>query len=1070
MLKSINYVIIFLLVFVSFLSVKDTCAQASTEKFGQNQIQYRNFTWKYYDSTHFRVFFYRPNEKLAEHILDEAERDLSSIVQKMGGSLPRKLNIVLYSTYNDYLQSNIGIDHTSDLNDADGGRLKVSGDNLPVYFTGNHVELKNQVKQGVANVIKDNLLFGKNLKEIVKNAIKTNLPEWYTDGYVEHISNDWTPERETEVQNLIAVDSNKKFTDIAQAHRKIVGHSFWNFLENKYGKSQVSNLLYLSRFKKNVEDAIGQAIQKPAVEVFAEWRQYYAVPTDVLADENTFGRDLKTRLKTEFAGEYSQLSLSPNGTQLAYVLKKDGEWKIAIQETDLGDSKVLIEGGFKNLDEVNDPDYPMIAWSPSGKYLATIFPLKDKTLLRLFDTRTQRKQNRIITRRKIERITGMCFTTNDRTLVFSGIKKGKSDIFSYDFTRNRVTNLTNDYYDDHSPSYVSSGNKTGILFLSNRVDTVMNKEELASREYFNENYNIFYFNQKNRATLRQVTDTENTLSSPIQYGLEDFSYIEKINGTLVRKVLSVENSETGAVTFKPSTTSALPFNVLKHNYLTTTESVVEVIKKNGQYHVYNTKVKDLEKYDVENAGNSSSNIIDKQTVKNNSKNNRTSAPYITDYKDDEVSESLKNLFSDTKKPTSNSKLVNIQRRRKKKRYKTTFNPKALSTSLDNTLLFTRYQNVAHNGGGYNYPDLNGFLSFELVDILEDQKITGGIRVPPTLDGTSYFLQYANYKKRLDWKVTYFHQQNKRVYDTSEAPLNFIAPASFLGKVSTEYIEGNVRYPFNRANSINLSVGFRYDKVRYLSINSWTNEFPSDQEYWSFMRFEYVYDNTINPIINIRKGTRAKVFAEYQYRLNKASTGFYQVGFDARNYLPIYKNIILASRTATGLSDGSAKLLYYLGGVDNPIRLSIDQGNTPNNIGDYAFQTTATNLRGYKLQALNGSSYAVINEEIRLPIYNTFFKRPLRSDFLRNFQLIGFVDVGVAWRGFLPLEKNINPNYQSQNNNILAKFNNEQDIMGIGYGVGARSKLMGYFLRLDVGWNIEKEDTKPMIHISMATDF
>lgn len=1041
-------------------------AQASTEKFGQNQIQYENFNWKYYDSTHFRVFFYRPNEKLAEHILDEAERDLSTIVQKMGGSLPRKLNIILYSTYSDYVQSNIGIDHTSDLNDADGGRLKVSGDNLPIYFTGNHVELKNQVKQGVAEVIKDNMLFGKNIKEIVKNAIKMNLPEWYTDGYVEYISKEWTPELETEVQNIIAVDTNKTFEGIAQKNRKVVGHSFWHFLEEKYGNRQVSNLLYLSRFKKKVSEAIAQAMQKPATEVYDEWREYYAIPADILTSENTFGRQLKTTLKTEFEGAYSQLSLSPNGTQLAYVLRKDGEWKIVIQETDLGDSKVLVEGGFKNLDDINDPNYPLIAWSPSGRYLATVYPIKNKTLLRLYNARTQRKENRIITRRKIERITGMCFTTDDRTLIFSGIKRGKSDIFKYNFRRNQVTNLTNDYYDDHSPSYVSSGSKTGVLFLSNRTDTVMNEEELASREYFNENYNIFYFNQKNRATLRQVTQSKDFITRPIQYGLDKFSYIQKVNGALVRKIITVENSPTGAVRFSTEGTNSLPFNVLKHEYIASNESLVEVIKKNGQYHVYNTKVKELEAY---NATNGLQSVVpktntDKKEIADEEKY-KNSAPYITTFDNEAVSETLKDMFTDeqeSKKTEDN--LVNPPKRRRKKRYKTTFNPKALSSSLDNTLLFTRYQSVAHNGGGYRYPNINGFISFELIDILEDQKLTGGIRVTPDLKGTSYFLQYANYKKRLDWKVTYFHQQNEQAY---QAP--FIAGA-FAGKVSTEYAEGNVRYPFNRANSINLSTGFRYDKLRFLSTGSTTNELPNDNEYWSFMRFEYIYDNTINPLLNIRKGTRAKVFAEYQYRLNKSNTGFYGVGFDVRNYFPIFKNIIFASRGATGLSDGSAKLLYYLGGVDNPIRLSIDQGNTPNNLSEYAFQTTATNLRGYQLQAFNGSSYAVINEEIRVPIYNTFFKRPVKSAFLRNFQLVAFADMGVAWRGFLPLDKNINPTYTSQKGNIRATFRNEQDIMGIGYGVGARSKLLGYFLRLDVGWNIEPEDRKPMIHISMATDF
>lgn len=1057
---------------VALMVAEKSIGQASTEKFGQSQIQYQSFKWKYYDSTHFRVFFYRPGEKLAEHILLESERELSVIVQKMGVNLPRKLNIVLYNSYSDYVQSNIGVNHTSDLNDADGGRLRVSGNNLPVYFTGNHAALSKQVKQGVTNVIKDNMLFGQNIKEIVKNAITMNLPEWYTAGYVEYISNDWTPVLQTEVQNIITLaDSNSKFRNIAQKNPKLIGQSFWHFVEDYYGPNTVSNLLYLSRYAKNVESAIAQAMHQEAEAVYKSWRMYYAIPNELLNDSNTFGRKLITKFKPKFEGQYSQFALSPNGRQLAYVQKKDGEWKIILQETDFGDTKVLIQGGFKNLDEVNDPDYPLIAWSPSGNYLATVTTLKDKTLLRLYNAVTQRKSNKVITPRKIERITGLCFTNDDQTLIFTGIKKGKSDLFTYNFRRNLVTNLTNDYYDDHSPSYVSGSGKTGILFLSNRPDTVLNGAELKARKYFDPTFNIYYFNQKNRALLKKVTATNNPISEPIQYGLDKFTYIEKIDGELVRKVIDVTTSQTGGVSFKSGPTNSLPLNILKHQYIPKQESLVEVIKRNGRYQIYNTKVQDLEKYDLENPKQVKETDIKKNKVYQLSQ--PSSAPYVTSFSVSDSSELLNEIFTDQtveNKKAAGSKLVDVPKKRKQYPYKTTFNPKSLTTSLDNTLLFTRYQNVSQNPSGYNFPDLNGFISFELLDILEDQKLTGGIRVPASLNGTSYFLQYANYQKRLDWKVTYFHQQNKQLFDTADAPGNLTAPFQFLGKVATEYLEGNFSYPFNRANSIRLSVGFRYDHVRYLAQNSFTIEFPNDNEYWSFMRFEYVFDNSLNPMLNIRKGTRAKVFAEYQYRLNKSATGFYQLGLDARNYLPIYKNTILASRVATGLSDGSAKLLYYMGGVDNPIELNSNRGLPPNNLSEYAFQTTATNLRGYPLQAFNGSSYAMINEEIRLPIYNTFFKRPLKSAFLRNLQLIGFIDIGAAWRGLLPLDEVINPVYQTASSNVLANFENKQDVMGIGYGTGIRTKILGYFMRLDVAWNIEKDDRKPMLHLSMATDF
>ena len=42
---------------------------------------------------------------------------------------------------------------------------------------------------------------------------------------------------------------------------------------------------------------------------------------------------------------------------------------------------------------------------------------------------------------------------------------------------------------------------------------------------------------------------------------------------------------------------------------------------------------------------------------------------------------------------------------------------------------------------------------------------------------------------------------------------------------------------------------------------------------------------------------------------------YNFGFDARHYLPIYRNFIWAVRAAGDFSWGNKKIVYYLGGTD-----------------------------------------------------------------------------------------------------------------------------------------------------------
>ncbi|MBL0080743.1 MAG: hypothetical protein IPP53_17065 [Bacteroidetes bacterium] len=79
--------------------------------------------------------------------------------------------------------------------------------------------------------------------------------------------------------------------------------------------------------------------------------------------------------------------------------------------------------------------------------------------------------------------------------------------------------------------------------------------------------------------------------------------------------------------------------------------------------------------------------------------------------------------------------------------------------------------------------------------------------------------------------------------------------------------------------------------------------------------------------------------------------------------------------------------------DNTI--PVDQNN------NYAFQAIATNMRGFPINTRNGNSFMVINSELRVPLFSYLAKKPLKSPFLNNFQIVGFFDIGSAYKGLTP---------------------------------------------------------------------
>ena len=140
---------------------------------------------------------------------------------------------------------------------------------------------------------------------------------------------------------------------------------------------------------------------------------------------------------------------------------------------------------------------------------------------------------------------------------------------------------------------------------------------------------------------------------------------------------------------------------------------------------------------------------------------------------------------------------------------------------------------------------------------------------------------------------------------------------------------------------------------------------------------------------------------------------------------------------------------------------------------YAFQSLAVNLRGFDQNVANGNNDVVINSELRLPVFTTLFNKPINNAFLRNFQIIQFFDLGTAWNGKYNGLKRPEQDYPSQSNTnflVLVKAGGIGPFAG-GYGFGARSTLLGYFLRFDAGWQMNTFfQNRPVLNVSMGVDF
>jgi hypothetical protein len=418
------------------------------------------------------------------------------------------------------------------------------------------------------------------------------------------------------------------------------------------------------------------------------------------------------------------------------------------------------------------------------------------------------------------------------------------------------------------------------------------------------------------------------------------------------------------------------------------------------------------------------------------------------------------------------------------------------TQVDNSPIINRYQ--AFTGYYSTSPLPILALKLGITDLLEDHKIYGGIRLPfyQGFKNLEWFLVYENLKKRLDKKFTFFHGSNSNTTGLANNPRfrNILSVTEL--SIKTTYLELELKYAVDVLNSVKFNFGFRHDKFVAKVVDTLSLHFPPTSDSWLSFRTEYVFDNCMEVATNIRYGTRFKVFAEVQkefptknksvserfdfpiVQFNNKVLGVF--GFDLRHYQKVYKQIIWASRLSAGASFGTSKMIYYLGGLDNwitgPNFQKFDPVTPINYNNNYAFQTLATPVRGFKQNARNGDKFVVFNTELRVPIFAALINSPIRAEIIRNFQLVAFFDAGAAWEGTSPWSGS-NPLYNesipnADNPSIIVHVQKYKTPIIMGFGPGVRTSLLGYFIRFDTAWGYDSGEVsaKPKYYFSFGLDF
>jgi hypothetical protein len=416
--------------------------------------------------------------------------------------------------------------------------------------------------------------------------------------------------------------------------------------------------------------------------------------------------------------------------------------------------------------------------------------------------------------------------------------------------------------------------------------------------------------------------------------------------------------------------------------------------------------------------------------------------------------------SDTLRPTINPK---------QRLYNVEFFINEATTQVGFSFLNNSYQ--AFSGGGspiYLNPGATMFLKIGASDLMENHRLIAGYRLSFDFSNNEYLLSYENLEPRTGRQYV-FHRQaistTSRERTWTNYPIKQISHNGYF----------ILKHPLTEVLLLKGTVIGRTDKLAYRAIDDRSLRRPDEWQVWGGLRGELVYDHTRILGRNLPLGARSKLFFEYYQSLTEQNTTMFVVGADYRHYMRIWRTFIWANRVAGSTSFGQSKLIYYMGGVDNWLLPRFNRDIVVDENQGYAFQTLATNMRGFEQNIRNGNTFVVMSSELRFPIVSCLFSRPIGGQWLQNLQLIGFVDAGSAWVGANPWDRNsaiFNKVIDvTGDGNLIVTVERDLSPFVAGIGFGLRTQLAGYFIRIDRGNGIENGLFQRRVwHFSFGFDF
>ena len=1070
--------------------------QQTREVFGKNRLQYVDFDWKYYSSLNFDVYYYGNGGKSALKAVEFLEEEFERITDVVGYSPYFKTKIFIFNSIEEKLQSNVGVNEASH---RIGGQTNFVKSYVEVANQGSILGLKKELVSGVTKLVLDDMLFGGSLTDMWQSTYLMSLPDWFVNGAIYYLSRGWDVDMDDHIRDLMTNGAVNKLNKLSAEESAFVGQSLWNFIVQKYGKNNINQILNLVRVLRSEEKSIAFTLGVPFSQIMLEWEEYYTAMANEVA-KNYIESYEENSILTLASGEHiSSLALSPNSDKLAYAITHDGKHQVYVKEIASGKTHKIIDEGYKIVDQELDKNMPIIDWQ-DDKTVGIVTYQKGNYVLLLYDIESNSKL--ISPLNNLEKINSLSFSGTGRLAVLSANRAGKTDLYLLSVRRNKIRRLTNDYFDDLDPKFIPNTNT--IVFSSNRItDSLKVVEE--SLKNLGDNFNNFTFNlDTTKMVLTRLTNTISYDFAPTAKNEDEFYYLSNQKGiTNLFRYSLVDSLYIQVTNFSK--------NIRLYDANFDQNKIVYVALDKQKEHLY-----------FDSNFNFSASVFTPLTPRQQiqqvnflssrrlqAAKNLNSNPLVLKEKSTELKIDVNSLDSTYNGDVNNEKIDDtglidtdnyvfdkevVQKKKETGSFLSNYKRIAYSTKVKGPFTYEPTVSADNLITSWVIDPIRGFgvlMETQMNDMLGNHKFLSGAMVTTDFKSGDVYAEYQYLKNLVDYSVRYerntWHLENNSAINktlsiyNSNFPYFPTYPDELIQKYAKNTFEVSASLPFTAKTRLSIKPFYTYTSFQdlnpYVLRNNAEKAVRNGNSYLGIST-EVVYDNSIVRGQNMIEGTRLKVKFKHSESISERNRSFSNFSLDFRHYQKIVRSLVFASRVYYGSFFGRYKHNYLLGGMDNWLFKSPHAQNYPwlpgisaENNGLY-FLEHVTSLRGYDYNTFYGSNVLVANLELRVPLAHMVYSGPIGSSFIKNLQFVGFFDIGSSWKGISPFNEDNNiSTVIIKDSNFEAQIQTFKSPWLAGYGIGMRSMIFGYFMKFDLAFPYEDNQTgDAKFYVTLGHDF